>query len=259
MKRLAGRKAWITGAGRGIGMATARAFAREGADLFLFDRALDGLEELAAQAREQGVKAAVRKGDVTDPGSVEAAAAAAEQALGGLNVLVNCAGIYAGMDFLRFTVDEWNRIFAVNVLGSALCAQAALKRMVPRKAGTVINLSSAAGRAGGKFRSAYSASKHAVIGLTRCLAVEFAEHGITCNAICPGMVDTEMFSSVVAGDAELLGAEREAMEARLSTRALQRRRLSPAEIADLAVYLASPEAKGMTGQALSLDAGMVMQ
>ena len=259
MKRLEGRKAWITGAARGIGAATARAFAREGAHLFLFDRAGDGLDAVAAEARALGVQAAVRKGDVTVPASVEAAAAAAEQALGGLNVLVNCAGIYQSVSFLEVTLAEWERIFAVNVSGSFLCAQAALKRMVPRGAGTVINLSSAAGRAGGKFRSAYSASKHAVIGLTRCLAIEFAEHGITCNAICPGMVDTEMFSSVVAGDAEILGTEKQAMEQRLSTRALQRRRLEPEEIANLAVYLASPEAKGMTGQALSLDGGMVMQ
>lgn len=259
MKRLDGRKAWITGAARGIGAATVGAFAREGADVFLFDRTQEGLEELAAEARKAGVKAVAHTGDVTDPASVEAAAAAADRAMGGLNVLVNCAGIYAGVDFLEVTLEEWNRIFAVNVTGTMLCAQAALKRMVPRKTGTVINLSSAAGRAGGKFRSAYSSSKHAVIGLTRCLAIEFAEHGITCNAICPGMVDTDMFSSVVAGDAEFLGARPDELEQRLRTRALQRRRLEPAEIADLAVYMASPEAKGMTGQAISLDAGMVMQ
>ncbi len=116
-----------------------------------------------------------------------------------------------------------------------------------------------AGRIGSNFRAGYSTSKHAVIGLTRCIAIEFAEHGITANAICPGMVDTDMFASVVQGDAEIMGVDPETMLGMLQKRALQQRLLRPDEIARLAIYLASPASDGMTGQAIMYSAGMVMQ
>lgn len=257
--RLKGKKAFITGASRGIGRSIALEFAAEGADLFLLDLNDEALEEVAREAETRGAKALPRRGDVTDPESVEQAAAAAERELGEIDVLVNCAGIFQSIAFLDYPVEEWRRVLEVNVTGSFLCAQAVLKRMTGRGRGKVINLASVAGRLGGKFRAGYSTSKHAVIGLTRCIAVEFAEHGITANAICPGMVDTEMFASVVAGDAENLGIDNDEAWAGLQKRALQPRLLDPREIARLAVYLASSDADGMTGQALTYSGGMVMQ
>ena len=256
---LAGRKALITGANQGIGAAVARVFSRAGAGLYLLDANTDGLPALAEEITGLGAAAEFGQGDVTDPASVESSVQNAEQKLGPLDILVNCAGIFQSIAVLDYTLEDWNRVTAVNVTGTFLCAQAVLRRMVERKRGTVINFASAAGRIGGRFRAGYSTSKHAVIGLTRCLAIEFAPHGITANAICPGMVDTDMFASVIAGDAENLGVERDALWERLQMRALQHRKIDPAEIARLALYLASPAAEGMTGQAISYDGGMVMQ
>jgi len=196
---------------------------------------------------------------VTRPAEVEAVMSAAEQHFGQIDVLVNAAGIFQARRFLDYDLEDWNRVLAVNLTGTMLCCQAALRRMVPRKSGRLINLSSAAGRAGGRFRAGYSTSKHAVVGLTRCLALEFAQEGITANAICPGMVETEMFASVVRQDAELLGErDVEGLHAHLLTRSPQRRMIRPEEVAGLAAYLASPEADSFTGQAVGLDGGMVM-
>jgi NAD(P)-dependent dehydrogenase (short-subunit alcohol dehydrogenase family) len=258
-KRLADRVALITGACQGIGRAIAQAYAEDGAHLFLVDLREEGLAAAAEEARGAGVRAAFRRADVTDPAQVEAAVAQAEAGLGPLDVLVNCAGIYQSRRFLEYSLEDWNRVLAVNVTGTMLCCQAVLRRMAPRGRGRIINLASVAGRLGGPLRSAYSTSKHAVIGLTRCIAAEFAADGITANAICPGMVDTEMFSGLVAQDAEILGvSERERMLAELLRRSPQQRLIAPREIARLAVYLASPDADGMTGQGVALDGGMSM-
>jgi NAD(P)-dependent dehydrogenase (short-subunit alcohol dehydrogenase family) len=259
-QRLQGKAAVITGANRGIGRATAEAFAAEGASLMLCD--LDGanLPEIASAAGELGVEAAHRVTDVTRPEDVEAVMAEAEGAFGRIDVLVNCAGIFQSLKFLDYSLEDWNRVLAVNVTGTMLCCQAALRRMTVRGSGKIVNLASVAGRMGGPLRAGYSASKHAVIGLTRCLALEFAGAGITVNAICPGMVDTDMFAEVVRGDAENLGRkDHENMLAELMKRSPQGRYIQPQEIAALAVYLASPAADAMTGQAITLDGGMVMQ
>jgi NAD(P)-dependent dehydrogenase (short-subunit alcohol dehydrogenase family) len=256
---LDGKTAFITGANQGIGRAIASAYAGAGANLFLLDLKTDRLPAIAEEAKAQGVRASHRRGDVTLPEEVEQAVAAAEEELGGIDVLVNCAGIYQSRPFLDYKLEDWHRVLEVNVTGTFLCSQAALRRMTQRGKGKIINLSSVAGRMGSKFRAGYSTSKHAVIGLTRCIAMEFGEHGITANAICPGMVDTDMFASVVHGDAEILGTDPETMMGMLQQRALQRRLLRPEEIARLAVYLASPASDGMTGQALTYSAGMVMQ
>ena len=257
--RLDGKTAFITGANRGIGRAIAIEFARAGANLFLFDRQTDRISGIAEEAQAQGVRALSREGDVTRPAEVEQAVAAAEEELGGIDVLVNCAAICQSIRFLDYTLEDWNRLMEINVAGTFLCSQAALRRMTGRGRGKIINLASIAGRIGSKFRACYNASKHAVIGLTRCIAVEFAEDGITANAICPGMVETDMFAGVVAGDAEISGVDQETMLAALQQRALQKRLLQPEEIATLALYLASPASDGMTGQAITYSGGIVMQ
>ncbi len=256
---LDGKTAFITGANRGIGKAIASAYAGAGANLFLLDLRTDQLSNIAEEAKLQGVRAVYLQGDVTRPEEVEQAMATAEDEVGGIDVLVNCAGIYQSQPFLDYKLEDWNRVLEVNVTGTFLCSQAALRRMTQRGRGKIINLSSVAGRVGSKFRAGYSTSKHAVIGLTRCIAIEFAEHGITANAICPGMVDTDMFASVVQGDAEIMGVDPETMLGMLQKRALQQRLLRPDEIARLAIYLASPASDGMTGQAITYSAGMVMQ
>jgi len=258
-RRLEGLVTVVTGANQGMGRCIAERFAAEGARLFLTDLNDGNFAAIAQHAAGQGSEADHRKGDVTKPADVEAVMAAAEGRFGQIDVLVNAAGIFQARSFLDYPLQDWNQVLAVNLTGTMLACQAALRRMAPRKRGKLINLSSAAGRTGGRFRAGYSASKHAVIGLTRCLAVEFAPAGITANAICPGMVDTDMFDAVVKQDAELLGEKDVAAQReRMLRRAMQRRMIHPEEIAGLAVYLASPEADSFTGQAVGLDGGMVI-
>lgn len=262
-KRLEGRAAFITGARQGIGRAIAEAFAAEGAALFLFDLSAELLPEIAEAAQAQGVRAHWAAGDVTDPDAVEAAMAAAEAALGHVDVLVNGAGIFQTHSLAEYPLDQWRRLMDVNVTGTLICTQAALKRMAPRSFGRILNLASAAGKLGGAYRAAYNTSKHAVIGLTRCTAVELASQGITANAICPGMVDTAMFDALVRGVGALRStggqpSNEDAFRAELLARAPISRMIRPEEIASLAVYLASDDAAAITGQAVSLDGGVTM-
>jgi NAD(P)-dependent dehydrogenase (short-subunit alcohol dehydrogenase family) len=258
-RRLEGQVAVVTGANQGMGRVIAERFGAEGARLFLTDRNDANLPALAGRIAGLGSEAAHRVGDVTRPADVEAVMGEAERRFGQIDVLVNAAGIFQARRFLDYPLADWNEVLAVNLTGTMLACQAALRRMLPRKRGKLINLASAAGRAGGRFRAGYSTSKHAVVGLTRCLALEFAAEGITANAICPGMIDTDMFAAVIRQDAELLG-ERDlaGMHAALLKRSPQGRMIQPGEIAALAAYLASPEADSFTGQAVSLDGGMVM-
>jgi NAD(P)-dependent dehydrogenase (short-subunit alcohol dehydrogenase family) len=196
---------------------------------------------------------------VTDGARVEAALAEAAGRLGGLDVLVNCAGVFHAAPIAELTRADFERVMAVNVTGTLLCTQAALRHMVPRKSGSIVNFSSISGRRGDKYVTAYSASKHAVIGITRCVAMEMAGHGIRVNAICPGYIDTEMYEGVLREIGGRQGSDDpERFRAVLLKTVPIGRMIAPAEIARLAVYLAAPESAGMTGQALALDGGMVM-
>ena len=257
--KLAGKVAAITGGNQGIGKAIALEFASEGASIFLMDRKAGTLPAVVAEIEALGVEAAHLEMDVTQADQVEAAMEAVEERFGQIDILVNCAGVFQSHRFLEYPLEQWNLLMDVNVTGTFLCCQSALRRMVPRGRGKVINLSSISGRMGAPYRAAYYASKHAVIGLTRSVAMEMAEHGINVNAICPGMVDTEMFDTVLetvgphvdAGDPEALRKE-------MLKRVPLGRMIEKEEIAKLALYLASPDSDGMTGQALVLSGGMVL-
>ena len=256
--RLQGRAAVITGANQGIGAATARAFAAQGARLHLWDRRSDGMDALLEAARAAGVAADVREVDVTDPRQVEAAMRAAEAELGRVEILVNCAGVFHSAPLVDYPLEEWERVMRVNVTGTLLCCQAALKRMIPRRYGKIVNLASIAGRRGNSLVAAYAASKHAVVGLTRSAALEMAPHGITVNAICPGYINTEMFDTLL----EQMGSQSGQSDPESLRRSMLRnvpigRMIEPEEIAGVAVFLASAESDGMTGQALVYSGGMV--
>ena len=257
--KLAGKAAAITGGNQGIGKAIALEFAAQGANIFLMDRKAGTLPAAAAEVEALGVEAGHCELDVTQADGVEAAMEAVEERFGRIDILVNCAGVFQSHRFLEYPLERWKLLMDVNVTGTFLCCQSALRRMVPRGRGKVINLSSIAGRMGAPYRAAYYASKHAVIGLTRSVAMEMAEHGINVNAICPGMVDTDMFDTVLetvgphvnAGDTEKLRAE-------MLKRVPLGRMIEKEEIAKLALYLASADSDGMTGQALVLSGGMVL-
>jgi len=255
--RLAGRTALITGASRGIGQAIALRYAAEGANLVLTATTLDGLHTTAEQARALGASVHPHAVDVADRAAVAALVDAAVAQTGGIDVLVNNAGVYHAAPLLDCTPEDFNHVMQVNLYGAFHVMQLALRHMRDRGRGKVVNIASTAGKGGSMNQSAYNASKHALVGLTRCAAQELGPLGINVNAICPGFVETDMLQSFSA-HAAITGLSFEQILANGKARVPLRRFLKPEEIAHLAVYLGSAESDGMTGQSILLDGGMLM-
>lgn len=252
---LAGRAAVITGGGRGIGAAIARALADAGAAVLVAARTGAQVEAVARELSARGAKARAATCDVTDPASVQALATAAQQQLGHVDILVNNAGLAHSAPVAKLTLEEWNRLFAVNATGTFLCTRAFLPGMIQRRWGRVVNVASVAGLAGGPYIAAYSAAKHAVMGFTRSVAAEVAAHGVTVNAVCPGYVDTDMTVESIRRIMEKTGRTREqALQAILETTP-QRRLLAPEEVAHAVLALCVDEARGINGHAIVIDGG----
>lgn len=255
--RLAGRTALITGASRGIGRAIAERFAEEGANLFLVATAEDRLAATRDAAAAFGGRVEVYAADVSDRDQVFAMTAACIDRLGGLDVLVNNAGVYKAARFVDYLPEEFDQVMQVNTYGVFHAMQAALRHMAGKGGGKIVNIASTAGKHESPNQAAYNASKHAVVGMTRCAALEHARDGITINAICPGFVDTDMLDAFDT-HAEISGVPVDQIKAGLISRVPIGRLLDPMEIAHLAVYLASAESDGMTGQAITLSGGLRM-
>ncbi len=255
--RLAGRRVLITGASRGIGQAIALRYAEEGASLFLAATTLAGLVQTQAQAEARGARVLVQAVDVADRADVQRLVDAALAGLGGIDVLVNNAGVYHAASLLDTAPEDFDRVMQVNLYGAFHVLQLCLRQMRDQGAGKVVNMASTAGKGGSMNQSAYNASKHALVGLTRCAAQELGPLGICVNAICPGFVETDMLQSFSA-HAAITGLSFEQILANGKARVPLRRFLQPQEIAHLAVYLGSAESDGMTGQSILLDGGMLM-
>ena len=251
-QRLEGKSAVITGGGRGIGKAIALAYAREGARCVVTSRRFEDLEQTAAEAPD-GLVTAVAC-DVSDDSSVKEMADRVHEMFGGVDIVVNNAGIHAAGRFMDIEPETYSLLYEVNVVGIVRISQAFLPGMLERGRGSVVNIASTAGLFESPGQAPYNASKHGAVGLTRCMALELAATGVTCNAICPGSVDTPMLD----GFADLVGAESEELRAQLAQRTPMGRILDPSEIADLAVYLGSDESSGMTGQTMAISNGMRM-
>lgn len=255
--RLRGCKVLVTGASRGIGREIALRFATEGADLCLCATNPETLEVTAGEVRSLGQKAAVFVTDVSDRAAVDEMVGSTVNKLGRIDVLVNNAGVYVPARFVDYTYEEFDHVMQVNLYGAFYVMQSVVRRMLSQGAGKVINIASTAGKWGSVNQSAYNASKHALVGLTRCVALETAGQGLQVNAICPGFVETDMAKQFEVHAAIQRISSEEMKEIALS-RVPLRRFMETSDVAHLAVYLASSESDGMTGQSIVLDGGMVL-
>jgi len=255
--RLSGRAALITGASRGIGRAIAVRYAEEGADLFLTATNRDKLEETRKLAAAHGGKVALHLADVSERSAVAAMVGEAVKTLGRIDVLVNNAGVYKAARLVDYEPEDFDRIMKVNLYGAFHVMQLVLRHMQARRSGKVVNIASTAGKWMSMNQSAYNASKHALVGLTRCAGLEMGPLGINVNAICPGFVETDMLEEFRA-HGEILGIPFEKVKEAGLARVPLRRFLKPEEIAHLAVFLASSESDGMTGQSILMDGGMLV-
>ena len=255
-RRLSGKVAFVTGASRGIGEAIARRFAAEGARVALAARDEAASERIAEQLTEQGGEAVAISCDVTIPVSVSNAIASIVARWGRIDILVNNAGLGGPTPLDDSEDSRWNGIIATNLTAVFRVTREAAP-FLPQGA-RIINMSSVLGRFGVAGQAAYSASKHGVIGLTRTLALELAPRQITVNAICPGWVETDMGRDGIRRIAHRAKITEEQAHEKAARMAPLGRVLDPEEVAGLAAYLASDEARSVTGQALVVDGGQVM-
>jgi NAD(P)-dependent dehydrogenase (short-subunit alcohol dehydrogenase family) len=252
---LDGKGAVITGGGRGIGAAVAWRLAADGAAVVVSARSVEEIEAVAEEMRAAGFRAAAVACDVTDPEQIDGLLKAATEELGTVDLLVNNAGVASSGPLKAITLEEWNRLFAVNATGTFLCTQAFLPSMLKSGWGRVVNISSVAGKMGAPYIAAYAASKHAVIGLTRSVAAEVAARGVTVNAVCPGYVATEMSVATVDRIIDKTGLDAAAARRSLEDMSPQGRIYEAEEVAHLVSSLCHPLAGGVNGQALVLDGG----
>ena len=246
--RLKGRRILITGAGAGIGKATAELFAREGAALALLDNdgpRLDAVTEELSNAPQAIVSACT---DVADEAAVGFGVESAARALDGLDGLVNSAGVDLETPFESMTLAEWHHVLSVDLTGPMLVCRAALPALIAAGGGSIVNISSAAGLRPLVGRAAYCAAKAGLVMLGKALAQEFAERGLRVNTICPGAIDTPLFRG---GLDEARGVTRESVKGRYAMQRIG----APEEIAEAALFLISHESSLVTGTALAVDGG----
>lgn len=256
MAIVAGKVALVTGAAAGIGRATALRFAAEGARVVVSDIAVEGGEETAAMIRDTGAEALFVRADVAAPADVTELVARTVAQFGRLDCACNNAGIEGLVaPLLEQTEANFDRIIAVNLKGTFLCLQAEIAQMLRNGGGSIVNLASIAGLIGFPGLSPYVASKHAVNGLTKNAALEYAKQNIRVNAVCPGGIDTRMLDSLAAQATGGKSSSREMLDplhpiGRIGT---------PDEVAELIVWLCSPKAGFMTGTNIPVDGGFVAQ
>ncbi|MBI4636340.1 MAG: SDR family oxidoreductase [Candidatus Rokubacteria bacterium] len=264
--RLAGKVAIVTGGGSGIGRGITLAMAREGADVAIPDIQVLNAEKVADEVKALGRRAVAMKTDVTSAADVKGMVDRTRDALGRIDILVNNAGAASapGMPFTNNTEEDWDRTFAVNTKSVFLTSRAIAPYFIERRAGRIVNIASIAGPISALTMPPYSVAKMGVITFTRVVAKELAPYGVTVNAICPGVLYTAFWEKLAAHIAATNPAfagmtPRQVFEKRVSDLVPMKREQTPEDIGWTAVFLASDEARNITGQALNVDGGVVMQ
>ena len=254
---LAGKVAFVTGGSKGIGAAIGAALAQEGANVALCARTTAEVERSAQTiAKATGATVLGLTADVTKRDELEAAIDEAARRLGGVDILVNNAGIQHVAPIEAFPVEKWDLILAINLSAAFHTARLAVPRMREKGWGRIVNVASAHGLVASPFKSAYVAAKHGVIGLTKTIALETAESGVTCNAICPGYVYTPLVEAQIDGQAKAHGIPREqVVRDVLLAQQPNKRFASVEEIGAIALFLTSDGAASITGAALAADGG----
>lgn len=255
---MATKRVLITGGGRGIGAAVARHLGREGAHLALTARTREQVDALARELSAAAVRAVGLVADVSDSAACDAMVRNASEAMGGIDILVNAAGVAPSAPLVKTSDEQWRSALDTNLSGAFYAMRAVLPGMVERRWGRIVNVASIAGKTGMPYIAAYSASKHGLLGLTKCAALEVADKGITVNAVCPGYVDSAMTDVSIARIVAKTGLERGVVRRRLEETSPQKRLYTVEEVAGLVAFLCSDAAAGINGQALSLDGGTVV-
>jgi NAD(P)-dependent dehydrogenase (short-subunit alcohol dehydrogenase family) len=251
--RLTGRHAIVTGGGSGIGAAIARALAADGARLTLIGRRKQKLEAVARAIGGDAI--ACLAADVTVRAEVDAAFAAAREAHGPIEILVNNAGAAEGVPFAKLTPEVWHATIAVNLDAVFHCCQAALDDLLAAEAGRIVTIASTSSLKGYAYTAHYVAAKHGALGLTRALATEYAKTRLTVNAVCPGFTETEMTAGAIARIQARTGRDAADIAAELARFNPQQRMVQPEEVAAAALFLCLPESQSVNGQAIGVNGG----
>ena len=255
---LSGQVAIVTGAGRGIGRATALELGQMGADIVVAEMDREGAEQTAAEVKGLGRRVSVVRTDVTSRADLRAMVERARAEFGRIDILINNAGIYRAALPLDVSEEHWDAIMSVNAKAVFFASQAVLPTMITQKRGAIVSLASMAGKVGSRNNLPYNASKAAVVSMTKSLALAHAADGIRVNCVCPGFVETDMWTSVAREQSKLLGLTAEEFTRQRASQVPLGRMERPEDVAHVIGFLVSSKSGYMTGQALSVDGGLVM-